>query len=294
MLKRAVLISALLLTPVHHLEAQTPADGQAVPVEVVATAADYVPRTTSISHPGRAFTNCSGTTSYFGHFDADTGRLSGTADTDTLCSSTYTPPSESTLTEYRRVNYTLARDGQTLYLLSCTQVWRLSRKTGLLLGTIGGSEAADRAKANGMGHWADCPAFGIGNKYTLAIRNSSDATLESAASRKPGKLEYWGSAAVPVPTTSPPPQTSATTQVAVTNKQAGTAIVHVTSSPNCGEIYIDGKFFGNAPSDIALAPGEHAVRVTLGGKEWTRNRADHRRRDSASRGASIGPSRSRS
>jgi hypothetical protein len=26
----------------------------------------------------------------------------------------------------------------------------------------------------------------------------------------------------------------------------------------------------NTPSDIALAPGEHAVRVTLGGKEWTR------------------------
>jgi PEGA domain-containing protein len=37
------------------------------------------------------------------------------------------------------------------------------------------------------------------------------------------------------------------------------------------EIYIHGKFFGNAPSDIALAPGEYVVRVTLGGKEWTSN-----------------------
>jgi hypothetical protein len=34
--------------------------------------------------------------------------------------------------------------------------------------------------------------------------------------------------------------------------------------------YIDGKFFGNAPSDITLPSGEHVVRVTLGGKEWTR------------------------
>jgi PEGA domain-containing protein len=51
----------------------------------------------------------------------------------------------------------------------------------------------------------------------------------------------------------------------------GQATIHITSSPAGGEIYIDGKFFGNAPSDIALAPGEHVVRVTLGGKEWTRS-----------------------
>ena len=50
----------------------------------------------------------------------------------------------------------------------------------------------------------------------------------------------------------------------------GAAKVHIISSPSGGEIYIDGKFFGNAPSDIALTPGEHVVRVTLGGKEWTR------------------------
>lgn len=267
-MKRATLLFALLLLHSLYANAQTPPTDQAVPVEIVATASEYVPRTTTISHPGHAFTNCSGTTSYFGRFDADTGRLSGTADTDTRCSSTYTPPSESTLTEYRRVNYTLVRDGQTLHLLSCTQVWRLSRKTGLLLGVIGGSEAVDKAKANGMGHWTDCPAFGIGGKYALTVRSASDAMLEGAASRKPAKLEYWGSAAAP--TTSTPPQAASTAQAQVANKQAGTAIVHITSSPTGGEIYIDGKFFGNAPSDIALAPGEHVVRVTLGGKEWTR------------------------
>ena len=51
----------------------------------------------------------------------------------------------------------------------------------------------------------------------------------------------------------------------------GAARVRITSSPSGGEIYIDGKFFGNARSDIALAPGEHVVKDTLGGKEWTRN-----------------------
>ena len=53
-------------------------------------------------------------------------------------------------------------------------------------------------------------------------------------------------------------------------RAAAQTMVHITSSPSGGEIYIDGKFFGNAPSDIALAPGEHVVRVTLGGEEWTR------------------------
>lgn len=50
----------------------------------------------------------------------------------------------------------------------------------------------------------------------------------------------------------------------------GEAKAHVTSSPSGGEIYVDGIYFGNTPSDITLPAGEHFVRVTLGGKEWTR------------------------
>jgi PEGA domain len=50
---------------------------------------------------------------------------------------------------------------------------------------------------------------------------------------------------------------------------AGEATVHVTSSPSAGEIYIDGKFFGNTPSDISLAARERVVKVTIGGKEWS-------------------------
>ena len=42
---------------------------QAVPVEVVATASEYTPKTTTVSHPGHAYSDCSGTTSYFGRFD---------------------------------------------------------------------------------------------------------------------------------------------------------------------------------------------------------------------------------
>jgi PEGA domain len=50
----------------------------------------------------------------------------------------------------------------------------------------------------------------------------------------------------------------------------GQATVHFTSSPSGGEIFIDGKFVGNTPSDIALAVGEHAVKVAVRGKEWSR------------------------
>lgn len=46
--------------------------------------------------------------------------------------------------------------------------------------------------------------------------------------------------------------------------------VHITSSPNGGEIYFDGKFFGNTPADITLATGEHTIKVTLAGREWSR------------------------
>jgi hypothetical protein len=48
------------------------------------------------------------------------------------------------------------------------------------------------------------------------------------------------------------------------------ARVHITSSPTGGEIYIDGKFVGNTPSEIAVPAGEHVFKVTFKGREWTR------------------------
>jgi hypothetical protein len=44
----------------------------------------------------------------------------------------------------------------------------------------------------------------------------------------------------------------------------------MTSSPSGADIYVDGKFYGNTPSDLTLAAGEHAVRVAIGGNEWSR------------------------
>jgi len=67
--------------------------------------------------------------------------------------------------------------------------------------------------------------------------------------------------------TATPQPASHKTVTAVARSQAR---VHSTSSPSGGEIYVDGKFHGNTPSDIALPVGEHSLRVVLNGKEWIR------------------------
>ena len=268
MLKPALLVSALLITATSAI-AQGQPKGNAVPVEVVATASEYVPNTTTISHPGHAYTDCHGSTSYLGDFrgyeDSNgniSGRVSGTAETDTQCKTTVTPPTETTLTHYDRVNYTIAKGSQALYLLSCTQHWMLTKKerTLVIIGAL--TAGSEGVRKNAKGTWTECPAFTIGAKYALSVGSTSNAHLEGAPGGNPVKLDYLSSAAVPPAPSAPQQPQAASTP--------GVAKVHVTSSPSGGEIYIDGKFFGNAPSDIALAPGEHVFRVTLGGKEWTR------------------------
>src|SRR6266851_254567 len=247
----------------------TPATRNGLLVEVVATASEYVPQSTTISRSGHAYTSCLGNTDYFGWFDRS-GNLSGSAETRTNCDTTFTPPSESTLTTYRRVNYTIAKSNEAIYLLACTQTWKPTAGSRVRLGIIavaaGNKDpgAMDRAEANARGKWTECPAFGLGAQYELTVHNTSDARLEDAYGTKPIKLEYLSSATLPAQT---PESTPVKTQ-AVT--AAGEARVHVTSSPSGGEIYIDGKFFGNTPSTIMLFTGEHALRVIWGSKVWTR------------------------
>jgi len=274
MQKHTVLICTMLALQWDSL-AHAQANKEAVRVEIVATASEYVPRSTTVAHPGHAYTNCAGSTSYFGRFSnyGDSGTVSGTAETDTHCSTTLSPPTETTLTTYRRMNYTIAKSDKALYLLSCTQTWKPTAKERVLLGVMGSAEAgsgeksgnSDKIAANAKGKWSECPAFGIGVQYTLTVRNTSDARLESGLGEKPIKLEYLSSVTLPVQTSQPerPSRAQAVGPI-------GEARVHITSNPSGGEIYIDGKFFGNAPSDLTLALGEPVVKVTLGGKEWSR------------------------
>ncbi len=279
---RRVLLICPLLMLLSHAAAQEQPDKPGVPVEVVATASEYVPTSTTITHPGHAYTNCQGSTSYFGRFRSygDSGSISGTADTRTNCETTFTPPRETTLTSYRKVNYTIAKGEHGLYLLSCTQMWKPSgtaRGLAALHGVLGAGGHQDQAQTQdrqaqalaARGAWSECPAFNIGGKYALTVNNTSDARLEDEARvgdakpKKPAKLEFLSSASLPVPS-DPEPSPKQATSIPTG------ATVHITSSPSGGEIYIDGKFFGNTPSDLTLAAGEHSVRVALAGKEWSR------------------------
>lgn len=283
MLRHAILICSLLI-PLSHAAAQGQSNKEGVRVEVVATASEYISRSTTASHPGRSYTNCLGNTSYFGRFNSynDFGSTSGTADTNIHCTTTFSTPTETTLTTYQRVNYTIAESEQALYLLSCTQTWKPSRKKvalGALVGGLAGAAAgggvgaaagsgagAEGAEKGDPGTWRNkCPAFAIGSKYTLTVRNTSDARLEGTAGGKPSKLEYLSSVALSVPSTQSAPRPRVQ---AVSTPEAK---VHITSTPSGGEIYVDGKFFGTTPSDVTLAAGEHIVKITIGGKEWLRS-----------------------
>jgi hypothetical protein len=271
MLKRSAFVCMALL---FNWQARACAQGNGAPiqVEIVATASEYVPRSTTVSHPGHSYTNCLGSTSYFGQFSSygNTGSFSGTADTNTHCSTTFSPPSETSLTTYQRVNYTIAKADRALYLLSCTQTWKPTARSRVFVGIAaaaggsqGDSNAADRTAASDHGKWTDCPAFGIGSQYALTVRNTSDARLMDAYASKPAKLDYLSSAALPVQIAQPlpvPPQTAT----------LGESKVHVTSTPSGGELYVDGKFFGNTPSDITLSAGQHVLKVKIGTKEWSR------------------------
>ena len=51
----------------------------------------------------------------------------------------------------------------------------------------------------------------------------------------------------------------------------GAGKIHVTSSPASADVYVDGKFIGNAPSVLALGTGPHHIVVKMEGyKDWDR------------------------
>jgi S1-C subfamily serine protease len=51
----------------------------------------------------------------------------------------------------------------------------------------------------------------------------------------------------------------------------GAGKIHITSSPASADVYVDGKFVGNAPSVLALSTGPHHIMVKMEGyKDWER------------------------
>lgn len=73
---------------------------------------------------------------------------------------------------------------------------------------------------------------------------------------------------------SPVPPRTLVTPVAATTASAtadSAATVTVKSTPDGADISVDGKFVGNTPSTLKLAPGDHTISIeSLGFKNWQR------------------------
>lgn len=163
-----------------------------VPVQVVATASEYIPKVQTSTHPGRTYTDCAGTVSYFSNFNTLPSTESGTENANFSCNSVSYPATESTYTEYRRTSLVALKGDGALFLLSCTQNWV----------------------------WETCPALVPGSRYLLGktltsagrrlgsilgravVGSSAESSAPKLAlwdnsDRKPIVLDYEGSAPLP-------------------------------------------------------------------------------------------------
>ena len=55
------------------------------------------------------------------------------------------------------------------------------------------------------------------------------------------------------------------TEQIATRASDGTGSLSITSVPDAAEIYIDGKFFGNAPATLKLSSGSHVITLKSAG-----------------------------
>jgi hypothetical protein len=110
--------------------------------------------------------------------------------------------------------------------------------------------------------WSRCPVMAPGQQFTLSVEGSH-AVLR-AAGASDFKLDLVESHATKR-------ENVVTDDLLAVNAPIRNATVHIKSAPSGAEIVIDNKFYGNTPSDITLPTGEHSVRVTSGGNEWSRS-----------------------
>ena len=191
----------LLLGLPHAVRAQRTTAPTAV--EVVATATAYVPSTLTFSHPGRAFTSCLGNTAYLVQFMmyGDSGSVSGTAQTDTHCTSTWQPPSTSAITVYRQYNYVVVKGDAALYLLACnprTAAQGLFSGLSNIADAAAGGQTSSSSRIEPDYRAQKCVAsFGMGAKYLLTI-DKTHVLLASDAKSHPVKMDYVSSVALAV------------------------------------------------------------------------------------------------
>lgn len=119
------------------------------------------------------------------------------------------------------------------------------------------------------------------NNYAAMLTALESATgapiYVSAKDREyvPGMLSGAVASGQGLDKNTPPPPVSpapvAPTAPAPTGAPQNTGTVSVKSTPDGADVFADGYFMGNTPSNLQLTPGKHSINVSKAGyKDWTR------------------------
>jgi hypothetical protein len=201
---------------------------QSHPVTVIATSLVITARESKFSSAGHSYTNCSGNGSAFGTF----------ANSNVNCSTTEQPPTETTIEHHIYTYYTVVRDAENSYLLSCTRRYV----------------------------WDRCPTIIAGQTYSFDTKGSKVLLTDGA---KVNKLDLVQS--VPNRGIASPSQDVAAVAGQGATVPSPTVHVRVSSNTEGSDISVDGDFVGSAPSDLQLTPGKHTVTVSHDGyTTWQR------------------------
>jgi pyruvate/2-oxoglutarate dehydrogenase complex dihydrolipoamide acyltransferase (E2) component len=123
-----------------------------------------------------------------------------------------------------------------------------------------------------LGNAVEDACKAIMNSPVVATRPAPAA--EPAASPATAAAQPASRPAVPassVPVAAPAQPEAAVPSATVAADDLDLCSVFIKSSPNGGDITIDGKFVGNTPSGFKLPPGDHNIGVALKGyKPWER------------------------
>jgi hypothetical protein len=125
--------------------------------------------------------------------------------------------------------------------------------------------------ATGLLVWPAAPFFLFMHGKDISIPKGTEfpAFTEGNLRLDLAKFQLGAAQSAP-PVTAPPQPTTPVGDVSQTQPSPN-AEVEVSSTPSGAEIQVDGKFFGNTPSTIGIAPGDHRITVNKAGyKTWER------------------------
>ena|ERR1700734_1194847 len=125
---------------------------------------------------------------------------------------------------------------------------------------------------DGPFEWVDLKGHNRG-RYWLVKADEVQATLKPVT-----KLSSAAAGAGPLPVTKttsgdglPPEKASGTRAFSAASATSDTGVLIISSDTVGAEIYIDGKFVGDAPSTISLVSGTHQITIRANGKkDWKR------------------------